>query len=519
MIIFSLIKIQSKIFINNFAKINSIIKIIYIFVLIYILFNYNQTSKLLIEYIKIHFNKDDRQFYVIANILLFVIFFTNLFSVFFLSIGRTLSNHLKFFPISYRKIVIYEILVGIFDISNLLFVGIYFAVYFIFYNTLFTVSFLKFFFLFILFILLISNISFFIKSLVQYYFVFNRKKKVFQIITIILFVVLLKYLIALNISDLNLLKLSGVLNYSPSGKYLQLLFNTQASLPIIIKISFYFLFLNVLFFVVNISFTKKLLRINYSNSIGTNTSKTNLSLLQLFTKLKINPLQKKEILYHLRSYKMSINFLFIILLYPIFLCLIIFRGDFGNGKELLLILKNIGLLSQLFIIVTLSGNIFRFGSQDTKTSFLLPISSTNLIASKASITYLLLSMNYFYISIGLFYSRISFFNYLFFIALLLITFYSFHYFAIFLSIYFPKELNMNALNGLNISLVTLLVFLPLMLIVFLLVQYTLGLSVLLYKILIILFSLALPVLLPKLQIINYLAMKLNKQKNKLITGM
>jgi len=516
MTLLSILKIQTKIFINNLAKINSILKIIYFFAFIFILFNYSQTGRFLINYIKVHFNRADAHFYEIANLLFFAIFLLNLLSVFFVGTGNTLSKQLKFFPISLSKIVSYEILTGIFDITNLMFVGIYISIYFMFAETFLLLSFFKFFIIFSLFVLLVSNISFFIKNIVSNYFALHRKKKIIQIISIILFIVCFQYLQTLKINNFNLTKFSGILNHYPSGRYLLFGFKAQPSSLFFLGTLTYFLFFNLMFLLVNASLTKKLLRINNAGAAKSNKIKTIFSVSYYVKNSKFNTLQKKEILYHLRSYKMSINFFFLFLCYTLFLYLLLFNKNLGNIKELLSTLQNIGLFFHIIIIVSLTGNIFRFGDLDLKPYFLFPISTIELISSKVIITYLWLVVNFIVVTIGLFHSGITFSNYLFYIALLLITFYLFHFLAILLSIYFPKKLNMDAINGLNLSFVTLLIFVPILATCFLLLQYALGFSALLPKIIIILFSVILSVLSSKLQIINYLSRLLDRRKSLII---
>jgi len=515
MTLLSILKIQTKIFINNLTKINFVLKIIYFFAFVFILFNYNQTGRFLIEYIKNHFHRNDVHFYEIANLLLFVIFLLNLVSVFFVGTGKTLSKQLKFFPIPLNKIVLYEIIIGVFDISNLMFVGIYFSAYFIFYDTFLMLSILEFLSIFILFVLLVSNVSFFIKNIVSNYFVLHRKRKVIQIISVILLFICVQYLQTLNIHHFNIVKLSTILNYFPSGKFLLFGFNSQPSSLFFLETLIYFLFFNLMFLVLNVSLTKKLLKINYAGTAKSNKVKTKFSVSHYVKNSNFDPLIKKEILYNFRSIKMIFTFIVIFFAYLLLLYSVIFQTNSRDIKELLL-LQTLGILFQLLPIMAFTGNLFRFGGLDLKSYFIFPISPIDLISSKVIITYLWLVINFISVTIGLFYLEITLFNYLFFIALLLITFYLFHYFAILLSIYFPKKVDMNSLNGLNISFVTLLIFVPILAISFLLLQYALGFTELLPKIIIILFSLSLPLFLSKLQITNHLSVLLIKRKSSII---
>ena len=139
-----------------------------------------------------------------------------------------------------------------------------------------------------------------------------------------------------------------------------------------------------------------------------------------------------------------------------------------------------------------------------------------MIKSKVVVTYFLILLNFIIVTIALFYSGIKIFNYLFFISLLIITFYLLHYLAIILSIYFPKKIDMDALNGLNISFITLLIFVPVLLLSYLAGSYALGFTGFFPKIAVIFFASFLLVILSKFQITNYLTRLLIKHKISII---
>ena len=108
MTLLSILRIQTKIFINNITKLNTVLKIIYLIGFVLILFNYTQTGSFLVGAIRMHFNREATDFYETANLLFSIILLLNLVSVFFLSSGYTLTKQLNYFPITLIKIVSYE---------------------------------------------------------------------------------------------------------------------------------------------------------------------------------------------------------------------------------------------------------------------------------------------------------------------------------------------------------------------------------------------------------------------------
>jgi len=513
MTLLSILRIQTKIFINNITKLNTVLKIIYLIGFVLILYNYTQTGSFLVGAIRMHFNREATDFYETANLLFSIILLLNLVSVFFLSSGYTLTKQLNYFPITLIKIVSYEIVVGVFDISNIVFVGIFFLIYFIVSNNFVIQSFLQFLSLFILFVLLISNISLFIKNVVYYYLLFFRKNKIIQVVSFILPIVAVKLLQTITVSKINITKLSNFLNYLPSGRLLLFSYSKHSSLLFFFETSIYFLFLNLIFLIVNITLTKRLSKKRFLSIANSNRTKNSLS--NFVKNSKLNPFIKKEILYHFRSIKMIFNFLILTIGYSLLIYYVITKSNYSDNK-LLLEFQNLGLLLNAILIIILTGNIFRFDEQSIKAYFIFPTQPSIIINAKIRITHFFLLLNSLMVTISLIYLKIPVLNFLVFIALLLLTSYFFHYVGLLFSIYFPKKIDMNALNGLNVSVVTLIISIPILFIVFLFVQYVLSFTELLPQIIVIMFVIILSGLLYKLQITDKLGKLLNKRKTLII---
>jgi hypothetical protein len=513
MTLLSILRIQTKIFINNITKLNTVLKIIYLIGFVLILFNYTQTGKFLVGAIRMHFNREATDFYETANLLFSIILLLNLVSVFFLSSGYTLTKQLNYFPITLIKIVSYEIVVGVFDISNIAFVGIFFLIYFLVSNNFVIQSFLQFLSLFILFVLLISNISLFIKNVVYYYLLFFRKNKIIQVVSFILPIVAVKLLQTITVSKINITKLSNFLNYLPSGRLLLFSYSKHSSLLFFFETSIYFLFLNLIFLIVNITLTKRLSKKRFLSIANSNRTKNSLS--NFVKNSKLNPFIKKEILYHFRSIKMIFNFLILTIGYSLLIYYVITKSNYSDNK-LLLEFQNLGLLLNAILIIILTGNIFRFDEQSIKAYFIFPTQPSIIINAKIRITHFFLLLNSLMVTISLIYLKIPVLNFLVFIALLFFTSYFFHYVGLLFSIYFPKKIDMNALNGLNVSVVTLIISIPILFIVFLFVQYVLSFTELLPQIIVIMFVIILSGLLYKLQITDKLGKLLNKRKTLII---
>ncbi len=456
----TIIKIQTKIIINKFSKINFFLKLIYIFAVVYILYNYSQAGRFLIDYLKTHFQENNPYYYEISNILFLMLTLANFLSVFLFGSVSTLNRQLRYFPTALSKIVVNEIFAGLFDIVNLFYTAIYFSS--LFYNdTFYWTSFSESFIIFILFILSISNMSYFIKTIVALYYKVKKKWISFS-----LFLLLIILSFSFNFSNLirniNIIKLSKLIGIFPSGVY----FNAVQSTPglsLFIKSLLYFFLLNGALLYLNIYLTHKTLNKKNPVRFYDNHMNKYLSLISLLVNSSFSTLGKKEILFHLRSIKYKFIYTAILFLYPYMLFIIIYKSVTNNENDLILGLTLMGCFFLISSLLPSNGNLFKFGRQDLKSSFVFPISLKGLLVSKEIVGFLSILTSVFYTTIALFYSGISFIDYICYISFLIIAYCLFRNLFILLSIYFPKKINVDKINGLTTSFKTLIISLPLML--------------------------------------------------------
>lgn len=520
-----ILKLQTRIIVNSTQTQNFVWKLIAFFVMLFAIFGYYQSADFFTNFLKLNFDIRDKVFLRNLHSFLFAIFLLNIYTNFFFGAASSLSRSLIFYPVIKKKIIFFEALTDTFNLFNLPYFGIYFSTYLLFNDSFLSLHFIKFIVILFLFLFLIGALIFFFRYIILIYFVAHPKKKIFQILSLVLFIILLQLFLNSKTDDNIAIKLYHFLIYFPTGKFLESQIIVAGSYVEFAKIFFYFIFLNLLFFIVNIFLWKKSFRAKEEFNAAPKFRILKFQVPKFLIDLKKNvfknlhPLLKKEILYHSRSPR--IIFLLIVLLfgYSALFYLAVFTGDMGNKFEALHTIKNMGLFFHAILIQIYSGNIFRFDSPGVKSYFILPVSAKDIINSKSAATYYFLFLNFVFISATLIFLRIQLIDYFVFLALLLFIFCVFQVPAILVSIYFPKKVNVNTVNGLNISLIALILFVPLLGIVWFIVNLSLNLSGLEYKIGLIIFSILSVFLFFKFNITTFLADKLLKRKIKLIKKM
>lgn len=471
-IIYVLISIKKKLLLYSFKKLDNWIRVVTIVLVALLFFNSIQSSSFIVQFIKTQFNANSTYFYPLFNILLFVFFISNILSTYFLSgskFSQILFKTLLHYPISFKKIILYEIISGLGEIFNLLFIPFYIAAYFIAGNSFSLINFVPFIFILILFLFCISSIIALIKSISSLLVSLKKFKIIISFLAIVATVVILliiKELPLLVLSKENIIQLNNYFNFSPSEILANYIFAIKSGSNFgnfIITFSYFFI-VNILLFSINIKLLKRLKK-NYYFPKVLSISNNKFSISTLIERLVKNPITKKDTIYFFRSPRGLINQALFIWTYLSLLYL--FLTQSMSSTELaqgLILIQTLFFIFHTIIIIKYGGNIFGYDYRGVINYFIRPITYTTLLRSKNNYYNYLLLINFLFTSIYLFILGIHITDYVFYISFLTITFFVLRIGSSFLSIYFPKRIDFYKLGGFNISFVTTFVALFLLLV-------------------------------------------------------
>ncbi|MHB1687143.1 MAG: hypothetical protein ACYCVH_07200 [Ignavibacteriaceae bacterium] len=482
----------------------------------------------MVQYIKDNFNKDSVLFRPLFSLILFIIFISNIFTTFFLSgtnYSQNLFKTLLLYPVRFNRIIFYEIISGMGDFINLLFLPFYAAAIFIPDRLSGWSNIITFLTTLLLFLLSVSSIIYLLKNLFALISSSKHSRKLLYFLSIlfgIIFIVIIHRLPLFLKDANNLTSAEKFLGLFPTGIYSNFILNAESSL---ISYNFlstlsYFLALNIILFALNYRIAKFIRNKSYITIFHKNSLKKSL-LTRLFLSVPVNPFSKKDIVYTLRSLRTMFFHLMIAVFVPI-LIFAYMKNTLDKEQNFNNIINqfSFSILFNFSIGLNFAGNIFAFEGNAIINYFFRPISYASIIKSKTFIpnyyiviilltNLILLLILCTEFSIIIFYELLIFLNY--FLLLLL---------ALPLSIYFPKEVNFNAMNSFLTSLVSLFIFLILAFILWFIFQTTLAFYIHSnYKFLIflILCFMIVPFLYYKEKIFSRLGRLLLKRKEKIIT--
>ncbi len=409
----------------------------------------------MVQVVKMKFPYNNSYFYPILNIIVFILFIFNILTVFFLGGGsqnQNLFQTLLHYPIRFNKIVLNDVIAGMGEIINILFIPLYLVAYFIIVRNYSWTAILSVLFILLLNLLLISNIIYLLKSALSLFTASKRYKKYMPIMVVLITVLIL---IALkNISSYlsvkeNILYLSNLISIFPSGfyaKYLQRL-NSESHLLYYSFILLYYGILNFLLLRLNIFTANKMKRRNFGISTSVNNLKS-FSLLKHVSRLNISPFIKKDIIYSLRSPRILLNYIIAI---PYMIYLLIYALHVYKELDLFSII----LLFEFAFIIGFAGNAFQFEGKGIINYFFRPLIPNNCIRSKQFIANSYTNCFLLFYTILLIIIEINFADILFSLGLLVLNYYFFINVGISLTIYFPKKVNFWSYWGSGISLISI----------------------------------------------------------------
>jgi len=435
-----------------------------------------------------------------------------------------LFKTLLHFPIKFNKIIIYEIISGMGDLINLLFIPFYAAALLIPNCVFGWNNILTFITVLVLFLFSVNSIIYLFKNILALISFSKYARKLLFLISIssgIIFLTITNKLNAFLQNTNNIILTEKILNLFPSGIYLNFIMNINSgflSYIFLLTLS-YFLFINISLLALNIYFANLLRRKNCSVSPNKNNMKKSF-LTRLSLSVKINPITKKDLVYTLRCLRTMLFHLLIVIFLPILL--ISYKSSVHENSSIRNIINqfSFSILYTSLIVISFAGNIFAFDGKSIINYFFRPISYTDILKSKTFISN-------FYIVIILFANlilfiilRTGFIDIIFCELLILLDYILLLLAALPLSIYFPKEVNYWAMNGFLTSFINLFI-----LIVITVILWFISQAALVYYIhsnnKILLFILVCFMIAPfyyyKEKIIASLSRLLSKRKEKIIT--
>lgn len=451
-------------FMNSLTKVDTWIKIVSLLFVLYIFINSVQSSVFLVDVIETKFSRHTEYQAALFNIIFFMIFALNVFTIFFMGNSDNYlskSTALRRMPISIKVSVLCDIIAGVGEVFNVVFIPLYFSVYFLVGNVFTIGNIFLFSAIFILFIIFISNTIYLLVGLSTLFVPYKHKALIALLGGVLIFVLLTVFI---NQSSLltkgSIIGIGSFLTIFPTGVFIyvsQSLAENNFFLTFVI-IFFYFTLINILFFVLNVILIKKNVKAPILPFINRRKK-------SFWSKISINPLLRKNVLYFLRSPKMIVNSFLFFVFYVITLISSLSSEsiDVSSDKTLLLIITFISV--HVVSVLISGGNVFGHEFSAVINYFFAPISLQRVLVAKIFIPIGYAVINFLISVVVLIYFHISLLDFLLYWSLVLLITLIFVLLGLVFSIYLPRTISFTALNGLNTSLITAILSLILALLV------------------------------------------------------
>ncbi|MHB9010798.1 MAG: hypothetical protein ACYC49_01030 [Ignavibacteriaceae bacterium] len=525
--IYLLVKLKNKIFKNTILRAENWYKIVAVVLFAFLFFNIIQSSAFVAQYVKTYPDKDTVLFHSLFSLTLLIIVISNILTTFFLSdsnFSQNLFKTLLHYPLRFARIISYEIISGMGDFINLLFLPFYAAAIFIPDRLFGWYDIITFLTTLILFLLSLSGVIYLLKNLFALISSSKHSRKLMSLLPILsgIILIVIIHTLSLLLKDANYLVLAEkYLALFPTGFYSNFILNPDSSFTgynFVSTIS-YFLILNIIIYALNYCIVKFLKNKSYGRSIQ-KTSLNRSSLTRFFIRIPVSPFVKKDIAYTLRSLRTMFLHLMISVFLPVLIFLYI-KNSIGKEQSFKNVtnLFSFSILFNSLIVLSFAGNFFAFERNAIINYFFRPISFGNILKNKTFISNYYVVIILFTNIILLLIFRTEFSIIIFYELLILLNYFLLILLALPLSIYFPKEIDFNAMSGFLTSLVSLFIFFILAFILWFIFQTTLAYyfhSNNKFLIFLILCLMIIPFLYYKEQIFSRLGRLLSKRKEKII---
>lgn len=303
-------------FMYSLTKVDTWIKIVSLLIVVYIFVNSVQSSAFIVNLVKTKLSYGSEHQTALFNIILFLVLVLNVFTIFFISNSdKYLSNSsaLRRMPVSVKASVLCDITAGVGEVLNVVFIPFYFSVYFLAGNTFSLSNILLFSVVYVLFIVFISNTIYIIVNISKL-FITSKYKSIVTIFLMILIFAVVEFFINRSslLTNESIISIGSLLKFSPTGAIIHFAQSLAANnfFLTFLTIFFYFILINIIFFALNVILMKK----NVKAAILPFTNRYKKS---FWSKISINPLLRKNVLYFLRSPKMIANSILLFVFYVI----------------------------------------------------------------------------------------------------------------------------------------------------------------------------------------------------------
>lgn len=327
----------------------------------------------------------------LTNLALFFVFISNILAVVFIGGSRILLfDKLIYYPIETWQSVAMEVITGMVEPLNLVFLPIYIAACFFPNNPLTPVTVISSFLLVLLFILLVSNISFLIRITVAVGSSFRslRRTMAFAMfaLTAAAFILIAHFGWYIATKE-HVLAMSGILNYLPSGAWIDGIFGLGTANPVhhLLVSGIYLLWMNILVIWLNLRATPALKRLQFPRGSG-EVGKGKNSFTRRVGLLGKDPLAKKNIIYALRSSRNLVRlsmFFALSLSFPVYYFLKSRRTVFSPQHEGLILLMTFVFLWEG--LMTQCGSVFSNDYYGIVNYFFRPVSPEGILSSKRAV--------------------------------------------------------------------------------------------------------------------------------------
>ena len=384
----SLARVKKNIFMNSVRDVGFVGRMAAVVLIIAASFYSALSGSGLLVAVKYVVRSDPSFLHPLVNLAMFLVFISNMLAVVLIGGSRVLLfDKLIYYPIDPWKGITLEVITGIMEPLNLIFLPLYIVACILPNNPFSAVTLLATIFLSLLFIFFVSNLTLLIRITVA---MTASSKHVRRLMTAVMFALIILAFASIRFlghyiaTKEHVLTMSGVLSYFPSGAWVNGIFGLGSAHPIrqLLAAGIYLLWANFLALWLSRRITPVLKKRIFSLA-SAEEGNGKRPILGWLDRLRTSPLAKKNIIYALRSSRnlarlpLFLAFWFCFPAYYIFRYHpTTFRAD-HEGAVLLMVFW-----TQAVFLMTQCGSVFSSDYQGVVNYFFRPVSTGEILSSK-----------------------------------------------------------------------------------------------------------------------------------------
>ncbi|GBD91839.1 hypothetical protein BMS3Abin04_02571 [bacterium BMS3Abin04] len=455
--------LKKKEFIHSFKKSDFWVRAVTVVFIIYLIVNSITTSGFVVQFVKSNFDPGSQNFIPVFNIIVFLLFVSNLIAIIFLGTAKYDQSSIKTllrYPITLKQIIFFRTLSVSAELLNIMFIPFYIAAYFIVGNTFDFTSIILFLFILLLFLFCFNSIIEFLRNFTAAIISLKKYKFLFWFFSFALTLVIVLIIPKISFyfsNEQSIKKLSDILFYFPTGIFTKSIFALSGQSDVF-QIFRYALYLFLFGFSLS-GINLYLVKFYKTRDFGKTWKKKKLKepvIPKLLNKTSLGPFEKKNIFYLYRSPRALLNIL-VFIMYEILLAYFVTVRLHDKSALNIYVAVSFIVLFQSLIILGYAGNFFAFDYSGIINYFFRPLKTERLIKSKILILNILVIFNSLVFIYFAFLFRINIYDVLLQINALIFVYFVSLFVAILLSLFFPKTVGFYAMMGMNAPFMAVLI--------------------------------------------------------------